>query len=244
MRSRIGSIAGIRGIAFCSEPPASNRTIRPTCALPTVPRTSIGKSIPNPAMGSTCGPGWKLLAGRNFFPADTARECVVNETMVKKLNLKSPADILGQQLKINKLVSNVVGVVRDFNNYSLRSDIAAIAIFPAVEQYANCAVKIDPAHVHDDLAALEKIWNDTYPRVLVFLQVPGRQPRRILCIGQFALEARGIFRCCGRLYWLPGAVWAHVLYGRAQDQGDRRPQGARCKHTQHPLAFWPGSSAG
>jgi putative ABC transport system permease protein len=86
--------------------------------------------------------------------------------MVKKLNLKSPADILGQQLKINKLVTTVVGVVRDFNNYSLHSDIAAIAIYPAVEQYATCAVKIDPAHVHDDLAALEKIWNDTYPEYL------------------------------------------------------------------------------
>ena len=32
--------------------------------------------------------------------------------------------------------------------------------------YRTCAVKIDPTHVHADLAALEKIWNDTYPDYL------------------------------------------------------------------------------
>ena len=167
MRSRIGSIAGIRGIAFCSEPPASESNNTTNLRFANRAEDEHWEVNTKPGDGFYLRAfGLKLLAGRNFFPADTARECVVNETMVKKLNLKSPADILGQQLKINKLVTTVVGVVRDFNNYSLRSDIAAIAIFPAVEQYANCAVKIDPAHVHDDLAALEKIWNDTYPEYL------------------------------------------------------------------------------
>jgi len=86
---------------------------------------------------------------------DSAREAVVNETMVRKLNLVSPAAILGQTIRINRRPMTVVGVVRDFNNHSLHSEIAPIIIYPGMDEYRTCAVKIDPANIHADLAALE-----------------------------------------------------------------------------------------
>lgn len=90
----------------------------------------------------------------------------MNETMVRKLNLGAPTAILGQSIKINRMMMTVVGVVRDFNNYSLHSEIAPIIIYPAKGDYHTCAVKIDPLNVHADLAALEKIWSGTYPEYL------------------------------------------------------------------------------
>ena len=167
MRARIEGIAGIREVSFCAAPPASesnNSTNLRFANRAEDEHWEVNTKSADDQYLRTFG--LQLVAGRNFFPADTAREVVVNETLVRKLNLAGPDAILGQQLKINRLKATVVGVVRDFKNHSLHSDIAAIAILPSHNDYRTCAVKIDPAHVHADLAALEKIWNDTYPDYL------------------------------------------------------------------------------
>lgn len=167
MRAQIAAIAGVRDISFCAAPPASQANN--TTNLRFANRAEDEhwelnlKSADDQYLHTF---GLKLVAGRNFFKSDTATECIVNETMVKKLNLQEPASILGQQLKVNGMHPTIVGVVRDFNNYSLHSDIAAVAILPSWYEYTTCAVKIDPLHVHTDLAALEKIWNSTYPDYL------------------------------------------------------------------------------
>ena len=167
MRARIEGIAGIREVSFCAAPPASDRNNSTNVRFANRAEDEHWevntKSADDQYLRTF---GLQLVAGRNFFPADTAREVVVNETLVRKLNLAGPTAILGQQLKINHIRATVVGVVRDFKNHSLHSDIAAIAIYPSYTDYRTCAVKIDPTHVHADLAALEKIWNDTYPDYL------------------------------------------------------------------------------
>lgn len=167
MRAQIAATAGVRDATFCGAPPASESNNSTNVRFANRPEDEHWELNTKPADDRYLHTfGLKLVAGRNFFQSDTARECVVNETLVRKLNLRGPAGVLGQQLKINGMHITIVGVVRDFNNYSLHSDIAAIAIFPAWYEYTTCAVKIDPADVHADLAALEKIWNETYPEYL------------------------------------------------------------------------------
>lgn len=61
----------------------------------------------------------KLAAGRNLQASDTVREFLVNETFVKKLNLASPAEILNKTIQVGDFKAPVVGVVRDFHNWSL-----------------------------------------------------------------------------------------------------------------------------
>ena len=167
MKARITGIAGIRGISFCTRPPASEGNSTTDFRFANRAEDEhweVNYKIADdqflPAFGL------RLVAGRNIFPGDSVRECVVNETMVRRLNLPTASDVLGQQLHINDLALTVVGVVHDFNNESLHSDISPIAIYPNYSQYRLCAVKIDPAHVHADLADLERIWNDIYPSYL------------------------------------------------------------------------------
>jgi putative ABC transport system permease protein len=167
MRARIGSIAGIRDISFCVEPPASesnNSTNFRFGSRPEDEHFEVMTKYGDDRYLKTFG--LKLAAGRNFFPADTAREFLVNETMVKKLNLGSGVAAIGQRIKVSHFNGVVVGVVKDFFNRSLHNDINPVAIFPNAGGYENCAVKIDPAHVHNNLAAFEKIWNETFPEYL------------------------------------------------------------------------------
>jgi putative ABC transport system permease protein len=168
MRARIASIAGIRDVSLCRYAPASDANNTTNLRFAHRAEDEHFEVNTKPADDQYLRTfGLKLVAGRNFFPtADSAREAVVNETMVRRLNLEAPAAILGQTIKINRRLATVVGVVRDFNNYSLHTEIAPIIIYPAKNEYGTCAVKLDPAHVHGDLAALEKIWNETFPQYL------------------------------------------------------------------------------
>lgn len=109
--------------------------------------------------------GIELIAGRNLTPSDTAREFVVNETLLTKLGIDDPDDILGRNLAINgkSMSGPIVGVVRDFHDGSLRSVINPIAIATSKEHYNMYAVKINMAHASDALNALKQTWSDMYP---------------------------------------------------------------------------------
>jgi putative ABC transport system permease protein len=167
MRTQITGIAGIRGVTFCTRPPASGGNSTTNLRFANRGEDEHWEVNIKPADDRYLQTfGLKLVAGRNFFPGDSVRECVVNETLVRRLNLRAVSDIIGQQMTINGKTHTVVGVTHDFNNESLHSDISPIAIYPDYRQYQTCAVKMDPAHIHAELADLEKIWNGTYPDYL------------------------------------------------------------------------------
>ena len=44
--------------------------------------------------------GLKIIAGRVYDKSDTAKEVVVNETLVKKLGIKKPGDIIGHEMRV------------------------------------------------------------------------------------------------------------------------------------------------
>jgi putative ABC transport system permease protein len=112
--------------------------------------------------------GLKLVAGRNIMPSDTALEFVVNETLIKKLKLKSADEILGKQLSLDggRQKIRVVGVVKNFYNYSFRDNIDPICIVTNYKDYQNYAISINMATMKPTLTEIEKIWNETYPEYI------------------------------------------------------------------------------
>jgi predicted permease len=167
MRTQLQQLAGVESVSLCYSAPASesnNSTNLRFDHRAEDEHWEVNTKRADDQYLKTFG--LKLVAGRNLFPADTAREFLINETMVRRLNLGSAAEALGKSLKVNKITGPIVGVVRDFHNYSLRSVVAPIAIFPDVHNYDRCAVKINPSHIHSSLAAIEKIWNGTFPEYL------------------------------------------------------------------------------
>jgi putative ABC transport system permease protein len=107
-----------------------------------------------------------LVAGRNLLPSDTIREFLVNETLVRKLNLL-PEDILGKNIRVNGEWSGpVAGVVKDFHDQSLHADISPVFITTMNDYYQNYAIKISMQDSKKTLAALEQAWTETYPELI------------------------------------------------------------------------------
>ncbi|PSR55337.1 hypothetical protein AHMF7605_18400 [Adhaeribacter arboris] len=105
----------------------------------------------------------QLVAGRTYFPSDTAREAVVNEKLLRQVGVKHAQDAIGQTIRINGKNVPVVGVVKDFHNASLRDPIAPITILASKSSYRQVALKIKPTDIAQTQRTVEQIWNETFP---------------------------------------------------------------------------------
>jgi len=107
----------------------------------------------------------QLVAGRQYRQTDTVREFVVNETLVKRLGIKNPQDIINKKINFwsGSIVAPVVGVVKDFNGGSLAGAIKPVVMGSWNAVYSNMAVKIQPQQARQTLSAIEKTWTALYP---------------------------------------------------------------------------------
>jgi len=69
----------------------------------------------------------QLLEGR-LYRNDTIRELVINETLLRKLGFSNPAEAIGKQVETNNKLIPIVGVMADFNQRSLKSEIKPMAL--------------------------------------------------------------------------------------------------------------------
>jgi len=107
-----------------------------------------------------------LVAGR---AADTGRhEMLVNETLVHKLGLRSPGDILGKTIAINDTSwrFEVVGVIKDYNSRSLREAISPMVVAPERNNYNLIAVRLAPGKIKETIAQVQQAFMGVYPNYL------------------------------------------------------------------------------
>ncbi|MFD0793938.1 ABC transporter permease [Mucilaginibacter litoreus] len=113
--------------------------------------------------------GIKFLAGRNLTEADTGKATIINATYARALGFKNPADAVGITLDYNSKQRQVVGVMADFYQKSLRSPIKPLAIIEPA-RYNNrtfhLALKPQTAGGHEwktAISTMEKAWKEVYP---------------------------------------------------------------------------------
>jgi len=105
----------------------------------------------------------KLLTGRNIFPADSAREWIVNETMVKKLGLKKPEDILNKIIACRGKKLMVVGVIKDFHMRGLSSAIDPLLMTSKMENVYFANIKLRAANFKEAIASINGAYDQVYP---------------------------------------------------------------------------------
>ena len=107
----------------------------------------------------------QFVAGMPYRQADTVNGFVVNELMVEKLGFKNPADIIGKKIHLfdGAIVAPIVGIVKDFNSSSLETKMKPVLLCPWKTMYRSFNIKIQPQQARQTLAAIERLWNETYP---------------------------------------------------------------------------------
>jgi ABC-type antimicrobial peptide transport system permease subunit len=165
LRTNLSTMTGVEKTTLCFTPPASSDNDLNGFRYnneATLELFTINDKYADEQYLSTFG--LTLVAGRNYFRSDSSHEFLVNEMLVHKLNLSSPEDIIGRHLNLQDGSSGtVVGVVKDFHNYSFKGGISPVCISPDYTRYNYCAVKINMARAGSLMPAMEKLWNDTYP---------------------------------------------------------------------------------
>lgn len=106
-----------------------------------------------------------LLAGRNLHKSDTARELVINETMVSQLGFLHASDVIGQNLKWRNKNYPIVGVVRDFHQQGMQNIIPPTFITTNARS-RDIAFRLKDQDVNaanHTISQVEKIWKEIYP---------------------------------------------------------------------------------
>jgi predicted permease len=163
--TRIAGVAGVEKVSLCMDAPASPDNMHNTgirYAGREEEKFGINYRVADPKYLSTFG--LTLVAGRNLALSDTVREYLLNETAVKKLQVASNHEVLGKRAVINGKEGTIVGVIKDYHNDSFRAAIAPQCITTKLDNYLNCAVKIDPRALTATLPALRRIWDSTFPQ--------------------------------------------------------------------------------
>jgi len=104
-----------------------------------------------------------LVAGRVYYPSDTIREYVVNQTVVRRLGIQKDEAAIGKMIRINGRTCPIVGVVKDFHVNSLRDPIGPVAMTTAKRWYGIVNVKIDIRQTRSIAARMSALWNNYFP---------------------------------------------------------------------------------
>ncbi|MDY8137527.1 ABC transporter permease [Aquimarina sp. 2201CG5-10] len=111
-----------------------------------------------------------LLAGRKRL-SDSSEEFIINETYSKLLGFKTPEEALGKYLKSSISNSNpypIVGVMKDFNQRSLKSKIEPMALKGRRRSSTFSAVHFslhrkESENWSDIIKKVETFWKEIYP---------------------------------------------------------------------------------
>jgi putative ABC transport system permease protein len=112
----------------------------------------------------------RLAAGRNLTMQDSFRYILINETLVKNLALGTPEEAVGKELKMDKELVTVAGVVKDFYSNSLKEGVDNVVMYIHPRNYSVISIKLNTREANGSLPEVvrrvEKIWSSTFPEYI------------------------------------------------------------------------------
>ena len=165
LKQRIQAIPGVQTTSLCTEAPLTGWSWQTDFYFDNNP---VKQAFPITRQFGDSGYvntfGLKLVAGRQPFYSDTLREVMVNETAVKKLGFKSPAEIIGKTISFDNHVSYpITGVLRDYNNRSLQVELKPIIFGASYYTYEYIAVRVQPNNMSSTFAQVQQVFKAVYP---------------------------------------------------------------------------------
>ena len=107
----------------------------------------------------------RLLAGTNFTPELTKgiTEAIVNRSAVKRYGYSDLEEIIGKTIYVNQDSLTVKGVIENFNQMSLKTDIIPLA-FPLVkDRFKFYSMKVSTINLEQTIKQIKQIWDEILP---------------------------------------------------------------------------------
>ncbi len=106
-----------------------------------------------------------LVAGRNLKASKFTQEFLVNESLVRSLGFSRPDEILNKEISIwgGQIKCPVVGVLKDFNDRSLRNELAPLLVTTNNTMYNQAGIKLATSNMTITLASVKQIFEQTFP---------------------------------------------------------------------------------
>ena len=113
--------------------------------------------------------GVKLIAGRYFSPTDhnpdfdKLTSMIINASAARLLGFSSPEAALGKSVLTGNRKWDVVGVVADYHQKSLKHPLEPIIFMPAYSPDNRISVKVNTANLNATLAAVKEKYETFFP---------------------------------------------------------------------------------
>jgi putative ABC transport system permease protein len=107
----------------------------------------------------------KLLAGRNFEATDfntdwnNVHNIILNEVALKLLGFSNPKSAIGKTILTGTKRWDIIGVIANFHQKSLRYPIEPTLLMPGYDQFSRISVKVDPKNVAATITAIKAKYN-------------------------------------------------------------------------------------
>jgi ABC-type lipoprotein release transport system permease subunit len=174
LAQQISQIPGVEAVTFCTDAPSSNGAWRTSIHFDArADEEPYGVTVKSADDKYVPTFGLQLSAGRNLFPSDSVRECLINEMLLHKLGLHNPEEAIGRKIHFNgDQHPTIVGVLKDWHDRSFHEDINPLLITTMTQNYDQYAVRLNMRQIGNVLPAIEKDWNAMNPEkiyVKIFL---------------------------------------------------------------------------
>ncbi len=107
-----------------------------------------------------------IIRGRNFntdYSTDQEAAVILNESFVQKLGWKDPVGRYLLHPNDDSTRVKIIGVVKDYNYYSLRSPIEPAAWFYDQSWFHYVLAKMETANLHGSVDMVKKKWEELFP---------------------------------------------------------------------------------
>ncbi len=162
-KQQLLAINGVQSVSFSSDVPSSESNSSGNFAYDHKPDENfeVYRKLGDEDYFKTYG--LKIIAGKTYSKSDTLKEVVVNETLVKKLGVKNPQDVIGHDIRIGGAWRPIVGVVKDFKTNSLREAVKPLVIGERNVRYNYTGIKLNTPQLTVVTKKIETVWNKFFP---------------------------------------------------------------------------------